>query len=269
MAHSPNRRARHRAAGPVRTPIHDLADSISANAAPIGRGAVITALSTGMLATAAIPAVSASEDNLAAVDVSTLTGNASAALAQEPISVPADAQVSFSSIEVTAVAPVAAPTERRTPVATTSRTQSRTAASNEGTSSSSSSSASTTSAAAKTQNAPANPNSNSIVEIASRYVGTPYVHGGKSPGGFDCSGFVSYVYAQVGKSIPSSTAGLRGIGTRVSAANAQPGDLVMYSNINHVGIYAGNGMMYDAARPGKALQYRKIFSGSVYFIRVP
>ncbi|HLS04409.1 MAG TPA: NlpC/P60 family protein, partial [Actinomycetales bacterium] len=90
----------------------------------------------------------------------------------------------------------------------------------------------------------------------------------KSPGGFDCSGFVSYVYAQVGKSIPSSTAGLRGIGTRVSAADAKPGDLVMFSNINHVGIYAGNGMMYDAARPGKTLQYRKIFSSAVYFIRV-
>src|SRR5699024_10010444 len=127
VAHSPNTRARHRAAGPVRTPLHDIADSISANAAPIGRGAVITALSTGMLATAAIPAVSASEDNLAAVDVSSLAGNASAALAQEPISVPADAQVSFSSIEVTAVAPVVAPTERRTPVVESSRTQERTA----------------------------------------------------------------------------------------------------------------------------------------------
>src|SRR5690625_7390676 len=78
-----------------------------------------------MLATAAIPAVSASEDNLAAVDVSALTGNASAALAQEPISVPADAQVSFSSIEVTAVAPVAAPTERRTPVAKIGRASCR------------------------------------------------------------------------------------------------------------------------------------------------
>jgi len=266
VAHSPNTRARHRAAGPVRTPLHDIADSISANAAPIGRGAVITALSTGMLATAAIPAVSASEDNLAAVDVSSLTGNASAALAQEPISVPADAEVSFSSIEVTAVAPVAAPTERRTPVATTSRTENRTE--QPSTSSSESSSSSSQSAETETKSAPANPNSNSIVEIASQYVGTPYVHGGKSPGGFDCSGFVSYVYAQVGKSIPSSTAGLRGIGTRVSQSEAQPGDLVMYSNINHVGIYAGNGMMYDAARPGKALQYRKIFSGSVYFIRV-
>src|SRR5699024_3811848 len=178
VAHSPNTRARHRAAGPVRTPLHDIADSISANAAPIGRGAVITALSTGMLATAAIPAVSASEDNLAGVDVSSLTGNASAALAQEPISVPADAEVSFSSIEVTAVAPVAAPTERRTPVATTSRTENRTEQP-----STSSSESSSRSAETETKSAPANPDSNSIVEIASQYVGTPYVHGGKSPGG--------------------------------------------------------------------------------------
>lgn len=266
MAISPKRRARHRAAGPIRTPLQDIADSISANAAPIGRGAVITALSTGMLATAAIPAISASEDNLAAVDVSSLTGNASAALAQEPISVPADAQVSFSSIEVTAVAPVVAPVERRTPVVESSRTQTRTAPA--ATNSASTASASTTQSASEEKAAPANPKGGSVVEIASRYVGTPYVHGGRSPAGFDCSGFVSYVYAQVGKSLPASTAGLRGVGTRVSAANAKPGDLVMFSNINHVGIYAGNGMMYDAARPGKTLQYRKIFSSAVYFIRV-
>lgn len=263
MANSPKRRARHRAAGPTRTPLHDIADSISANAAPIGRGAVITALSTGMLATAAIPAISASEDNLAA-GVSTMNGNASTTLAQDPISVPADAQVSFSSIEVTAVAPVVAPVERRTPVVTTSRTSDRTAPAP------AAASGNSQPAAADAGPAPAaNPQGGSIVEIASRYVGTPYVYGGRSPAGFDCSGFVSYVYAQVGKTIPRSTAGLRGYGTRVSAAEAKPGDLVMFSNINHVGIYAGNGMMYDAARPGQTLQYRKIFSSAVYFIRVP
>src|SRR5690625_6319865 len=56
VATSPERRARHRATGPARTPIHDIAQSVSTNAAPIGRGAVITAISTGMLASVAVPA---------------------------------------------------------------------------------------------------------------------------------------------------------------------------------------------------------------------
>lgn len=267
MANSPKIRARHRAAGPIRTPLHDIANSISANAAPLGRGAVITALSTGMLATAAIPAVSAPEDNLAAVDVSGLAGNASATLAQEPISVPADAQVSFSSIEVTAVAPVVAPTERRTPVVETSRTTTRTEPAAPAPAPAPAAAAETAEPAETA--APANPSGNAIVDIASQYVGTPYVYGGRTPAGFDCSGFVSYVYAQVGKSIPASTAALRGFGTRVSSGEAQPGDLVMFTNINHVGIYAGNGMMYDASRPGEPLKYRKIFSSAFYFIRVP
>ena len=81
------------------------------------------------------------------------------------------------------------------------------------------------------------------------HLGTPYVWGGKGPGGFDCSGFVSWAFAQGGISVPSSTAGLAGVGTKVSASNMQPGDIVFfntYKTNGHVGIYLGGGKFIGA-----------------------
>lgn len=76
------------------------------------------------------------------------------------------------------------------------------------------------------------------------HLGTPYVWGGKTPSGFDCSGFVSWAFAQAGISIPSSTSALATTGTKVSSSNMQPGDIVFfdtYKKDGHVGIYLGGG----------------------------
>lgn len=81
------------------------------------------------------------------------------------------------------------------------------------------------------------------------HLGTPYVWGGKGPGGFDCSGFVSWAFGQGGISVPSSTGGLAGVGTKVSASNMQPGDIVFfntYKTNGHVGIYLGGGKFIGA-----------------------
>lgn len=101
-----------------------------------------------------------------------------------------------------------------------------------------------------------------LVAIAERYTGTPYVYGGSSPAGFDCSGFTAYVYSQIGKSIPRTATAQMLAATRVS--NPQPGDLVFYgdgSSAYHVGIYAGNGMMVDANHPGGSVGLRPLYSG--------
>ncbi|OEH53050.1 peptidase [Oceanobacillus sp. E9] len=81
------------------------------------------------------------------------------------------------------------------------------------------------------------------------HLGTPYVWGGKSPSGFDCSGFVSWAFAQGGISIPSSTSALASTGSKVSASNMQPGDIVFfdtYKTNGHVGIYLGGGQFIGA-----------------------
>lgn len=101
----------------------------------------------------------------------------------------------------------------------------------------------------KPKNTPAaSGGSSSAIQAAQSQLNVPnrYVLGGKSPGAFDCSGFVSWAYGQSGKSIPSNTRSLRTLGTKVSYSEAQPGDLIFFTNPGgqtdgHVGIYLGNG----------------------------
>lgn len=99
--------------------------------------------------------------------------------------------------------------------------------------------------------APANPTGSSIADYALQFVGSPYVWGGTSPAGFDCSGFTQYVYAQFGISLPRTSYGQELVGTIVSPANAMPGDLVTYNN--HSAIYIGNGMIVNAMSPGQGV----------------
>lgn len=88
-----------------------------------------------------------------------------------------------------------------------------------------------------------------IVNIARQYIGSRYVYGGTTPAGFDCSGFVQYVYRQAGISIPRVTYSQVNAGTRVSRANLQAGDLVFFTGNSHVGIYDGNGNVIHASTP--------------------
>ena len=114
--------------------------------------------------------------------------------------------------------------------------------------------------------APASASGSSIVSIAMQYVGTPYVYGGSSPSGFDCSGFVQYVYAQAGISLPRTSGAQAAAGPAVSMSEAQPGDIVYYGY--HVGIYAGNGMMIDAGNESTGVVYREIWGTPTSFIRI-
>jgi peptidoglycan DL-endopeptidase CwlO len=92
------------------------------------------------------------------------------------------------------------------------------------------------------------------VGIAMQYLGTPYVYGGASPSGFDCSGFIMYVYAQVGVSLPHNAAAQYGYGTPVDRSQLQAGDLVFFNGLGHAGIYVGGGSFIHAPHTGDVVK---------------
>lgn len=105
-----------------------------------------------------------------------------------------------------------------------------------------------------------------ILAEAQKYLGTPYVAGGASPSGFDCSGFVYYVLKQVGYSAYRTPASQFNQGTAVEKANLQPGDIVFFkgtynTSISHVGIYAGNGQFIHAPNSRSTVSYSDLTSG--------
>jgi cell wall-associated NlpC family hydrolase len=94
-----------------------------------------------------------------------------------------------------------------------------------------------------------------VVGVALQYLGVPYVWGGSSPStGFDCSGFTSYVYAQVGVSLPHHAASQYSLGTPVPYDQLAPGDLVFFSGLGHVGIYIGGGQFVHAPHTGDVVK---------------
>jgi cell wall-associated NlpC family hydrolase len=97
-----------------------------------------------------------------------------------------------------------------------------------------------------------------VVGIAMQYLGVPYVWGGASPSGFDCSGFVMYVYAQVGISLPHSSYAQYGYGSPVSLSQLQAGDLVFFDGLGHEGIYIGGGTFIHAPHTGDVVKISSI-----------
>jgi cell wall-associated NlpC family hydrolase len=94
-----------------------------------------------------------------------------------------------------------------------------------------------------------------VVAIALQYLGVPYVWGGSSPSsGFDCSGFTSYVFAQVGVYLPHHAASQYGMGVPVPYDQLAPGDLVFFSGLGHVGIYIGGGQFVHAPHTGDVVK---------------
>jgi cell wall-associated NlpC family hydrolase len=93
-----------------------------------------------------------------------------------------------------------------------------------------------------------------VVGIAMQYLGTPYRWGGAAPGGFDCSGFIMYVYAQVGVSLPHNAAAQYGYGSPVSKSDLQPGDLVFFNGLGHNGLYIGGGQFIHAPHTGDVVK---------------
>lgn len=104
-----------------------------------------------------------------------------------------------------------------------------------------------------------------VLDIAAGYVGSPYVLMGTPPAAFDCSAYTWWVFKQAGINIPRSVNGQAAAVTPVS--DPQPGDLVFYNDYHHVGIYAGNGMTYEALNPSAGVRFGPMVSQNVWYGR--
>lgn len=272
---------RHRAPGRY-NPVTELTSIVSDAATPLAKGSAVLAASGGLVAAIAIPA-SASPANPAGGGTDVTVAAAAPAVAAPETTAPVAGQVGFGQLEVKAVEKPKGPTpeqiaarERaaREQAAREQAAQEQAAAeqaAQERSSQPASRSTQRTSpapAAAAPAPAPAPAaSSGGVIGIAKQYVGTPYVYGGSTPAGFDCSGFVQYVFAQAGKSLPRVTTAQQAATTPVS--NPQPGDLVFFGSPSwHVGIYVGDGMMIDSPRTGSSVSVRPIFSGVSGYGRV-
>ena len=105
------------------------------------------------------------------------------------------------------------------------------------------------------------------VALASQHAGQPYVYGAEGPSSFDCSGFTQYIYGQMGISLPRTAAEQGNAVTMIPQSSARPGDLIFFGtpgSFYHVGIYAGNGQMWDAPKPGTSVQLQPIWDSGYY-----
>ena len=105
-----------------------------------------------------------------------------------------------------------------------------------------------------------------VVQVAEQYQGVPYVYGGSTPAGFDCSGFTAYVYAQFGVYLPHSSSA-QGRLPQIAPSAAVPGDLIIFDGGAHVGIYLGGDMMIHAPYPGRTVSIQQIYTTNHYFVR--
>ena len=268
---------RHRTPGRY-NPLSELSLIVSRASSPALKTSAVLAASGGLVAAFAIPAnavgqaaaaapVAAPSDGSTALlsigerasEVSASRAAARPALVAPAVAAPAAAP-SFGAMSFTAVQKPPPPPPPPPPVAAPAARQSSASSGSTGSRSSS--------APAPTSDAPVRVSSGGVLGVAASLVGIPYLYGGTTPAGFDCSGFTQYVFAQVGISLGRTT--YAQWGQTYAVSNPQPGDLVFYNGPSptHVGIYAGNGMMYDSPRAGKSTSLRPLFSGSYSFRRV-
>ena len=248
---------RHRAPSYLRS-VSSLSSAISRSAKPAGKASAVIVISGAMVASLTLPAS-------AATPTVTLTATAPVAVAVA-VAPPAAAQAplvprTFGNIGFTGVVkpkPVVVPVVVQPAVVAVSRSITRAPIT-----------PTQSAPVAPTQSAPVAPpapSTGGVIGIAASLAGIPYVYGGTTTAGFDCSGYTQYVVAKLGINLPRTAQDQQQAVTAVS--NPQPGDLVFFGvSASHVGIYAGNNMMWNSPHGGAVVALQSIWSSTVTYGR--
>lgn len=146
------------------------------------------------------------------------------------------------------------------PAATSSTSHSTSSHSTSSRSSSSNQSSSNNPAPSAPAPAPASGRAATAVAFARAQLGKPYVYGATGPGSYDCSGLTGAAWAAAGVHLPRTSQAQYGAGSPVSRSQLQPGDLVFFYGLGHVGIYVGGGMVIHAPKPGQTVRYAPVSS---------
>ena len=250
------RPGRHREAARY-NPAAELSTIVKSAGQTSVKASAVLAASGGLVATFALPAQAATPQATSSGTTATTTAAATpaAAVALAPAVVAPEtvAPTKVETVGVVGVKAVAKPKPKPKP-------KPRPVAVQEAVADRTSSSSASRSSVRPTSSGSVRQSSSEVVNIARSLLGIPYVYGGTSPSGFDCSGFTQYVFGKAGISLPRTASAQQAAATPVS--DPKPGDLVFFgSPAWHVGIYTGNGMMIDSPRSGKSTSERPIFSG--------
>ncbi|WCE39227.1 C40 family peptidase [Brevibacterium sp. BDJS002] len=279
---------RRAAEAKVKTPLTELTDILNANSAVFGRRAAVVAASGGLLTAAVLPAAGQGAEDKASVSAESEAQtqvefkNQSATVAADEGSSSQDkkqgASIGVDVENITAeAAPKPKPKPKPEPVETTEDEPADEAApapepaeddsANTGSSDSGDEDKGESKDSGSDAGSMDGSKAEQVMSWAAKGVGTPYVYGGTSQSGWDCSGYTKWVYGKVGVDLPRNSSAQEAAGQVVSKSEAKPGDLIFRPG--HIGIYAGDGQMYDAGSPGSGTSKRSYsWMGDVTFIRV-
>lgn len=263
---------RRRADVPRTNSLEAISQAVASNAGSVGRQAAVVAAASGLIITLGVPGQATAPRDVSAAPVDTINPER---VAVKAVSVAADKKssvdierASFTADEkpepvVIAVANEVTSTSSNATAPTTRSNQSSSSSSSDdfapvtrqnvnsqsNSTQSNFTQSTSTKKKAKSSSSVNTSNLSGIAATAAKYVGVPYVWGGNGPSGWDCSGFVKYVYAQHGINIARGTSAILGSGQFKRTSNPKPGDLVFQNGGGHVGIYLGGGQMIGAQNP--------------------
>ncbi|WP_209370795.1 C40 family peptidase [Brevibacterium renqingii] len=263
----------------VKTPLTELTELLNANSGVFGRRAAVVAASGGLLTAAVMPAAGQGADDKAAVSAEAETQtqvefkNQTVTIGDDSKDKKSEKKDDSFGVESKAITAEAAPKPEPKPAPAETSTPESDSDESAGTADETANSGSSDSGKSDSKDSGSDSGSidgskaEQVLAWAAKGVGTPYVMGGTSQSGWDCSGYTSWVYSHVGVNLPRTSGAQKGAGQVVSQSEAKPGDLIWHPG--HVGIYAGGGQMYDAGSPSSGTSKRSYsWMGNVTFIRV-